>query len=220
MAFQSTMGLPWDPHSTAGYWRNWNTNKQAFAALSDARETDGLLLTSPMNVSSYFKLITDVLTTTSEAQRQRMWATILTVVHEQAIIAPISYLVNVAVVNDRFDNFAFGYQQHDMLLHKLVDRRLLNAAAAREGAVSLAGGAAAPAGGSSSISDGAIAAIVVCSVVAAVGLAFIAYMVVRERKGRPLFSRLLETGTTSSSEMSFHPPAKAHMGGAYGASQI
>lgn len=213
MAFTTTLGLPWDPHSTAGNWRNWKPIQLAFSALSDVQETEGMMLTSPMTTASFYQLITDVMTTTNEAQRQRMWATILTVVHEQAIIIPISYVVNVAVVNDRFENFVFGNQQHDMLLHKLVDRQLLSGSTGLLASnASVPDGIAAPAAGNS-ISDGAIAAIVVCSVVAALGLAFIVYMVVREKKGRPLFSRLLETGATSSSaEISFPASSKA---GAY-----
>ncbi len=39
-----------------------------------------------------------------------MWQRILTVIHEQVIMAPLSYLVNVAVLRDRFENFEFGHQ--------------------------------------------------------------------------------------------------------------
>lgn len=181
LAFDTTLGVPWDPPTTAAYWRVYGSFVNAFAKMSDRSPTpEGFTLKHPMNFTQFGNLVGDVLVSTTEVQRQSLWAKIYTVVHEQAILAPLSYLVNVAVVRDRFENFVFGYQQYDMQLHKLVDRELLGAAANANVATS------------PQLSKGAIAAIVVCSIAAATAIAFVAFLVHRERSGKPMFSRLIE----------------------------
>ena len=115
----------------------------------------------------------------------------------QAVMAPLSYLVNIAVVRDRFENFRFGSQQFDMPVHNIVDRTMLQQQPAD---TSNAGRTSS--GGGKQISGGAIAAIVVCSVVALVGIMVVAFLVHREKRGRPVFSPLLDAGGTRSTEFS------------------
>jgi hypothetical protein len=173
MAFDTTLGLPWDPHSSAAYWCNWKAYLNAFANLANASSTEGFQLQHPMSQAQLHDMIAEVLVAASEPERQRLWATILQAVHEQSILAPLSHLVNVAVVRDRFENFVFGQQQYDMQLHRLLDRQLLGSAAAGAG--------------TARISGAAMAGIVASVVVALLAMVCVAVLVLRERRGKPVF---------------------------------
>jgi hypothetical protein len=172
MAFDTSLGLPWDPHSTANYWRTFKSYQFSFTNMANASLTEGFTIKHPMSQAAFYEQIGKVLVTTDMGERQRLWTMILEAQHEQAVAAPLSYLVNVAVVSDRFENFVFGQQKYDMQLHKLVDKQLVG---------SRPGGAAA-------LSTGAVAGIVVAVVVAVIAVGVIALLVVRERRGRPVFA--------------------------------
>ncbi len=172
MAFDTSLGLPWDPHSTANYWRNFKSYQFSFTNMANASLTEGFTIKHPMSQAKFYESIGQVLVTTVMAERQRLWTMILEAQHEQAVASPLSYLVNVAVVSDRFENFVFGQQKYDMQLHKLVDKQLVG---------SRPGGAAA-------LSTGAVAGIAVAVVVAVVAIGLVALLVVRERRGKPVFA--------------------------------
>ena len=72
-----------------------------------------------------------------------------------------------------------------------MDRDLLGGAGANTARGATAGGSSTSSSDGSSISKGAIAAIVISSVVAALLLAFAVLLVVRERRGRPMFGQPL-----------------------------
>jgi hypothetical protein len=142
-------------------------------------------------------MVSDVLLTTDETSRKKHWADILTVLHEQAVFLPISYLVNVAIYDEiRYKNFAFGAQQYDVPVYRMIDSEKLELESA---ALASAGGAnaAAKSGhgggvGGSGLSAGAVAGIVVSlAVVAAVAVAAVVVLVAREKKGNPIFTPLL-----------------------------
>eukprot|EP00877_Chromochloris_zofingiensis_P014775 jgi/Chrzof1/9551/Cz04g07170.t1 len=97
---------------------------------------------------------------------------------------PLSYMVSVAIVNQRFENFQFGAQQWDVRVHKLVDSQLLGMASSKP-----------------AIGAGAIAAIVICGTLAL--LAGVVFLVVRERKGSPLFQPLIDKTETTSKDLEF-----------------
>lgn len=172
MAFDTSLGLPWDPHSTANYWRTFKSYQFSFANMANASLTEGFTIKHPMNQAKFYESISKVLVTTDMAERQRLWTMILEAQHEQAVAAPLSYLVNVAVVSDRFENFVFGQQKYDMQLHKLVDKQLVGSRP----------------GGATTLSAGALAGVVVAVVVAVVAMGVIALLVVRERRGKPVFA--------------------------------
>ncbi len=56
-------------------------------------------LSKPMTKVQMDQKITSVMTMTDEAQREATWHEVFTAAHEQALFYPISYMVNVAVVN-------------------------------------------------------------------------------------------------------------------------
>ncbi len=71
LAISTTLGLPWDPHSSAGYWRNWGMDQIALSGLVAASPMpEGFLLAAPMNRSQLFDTITAVLTSTNLDQRR------------------------------------------------------------------------------------------------------------------------------------------------------
>ena len=147
----------------------------------------------PANNATLYKMVSSVLLTTDEPSRKRQWADILTVLHEQAVFLPISYLVNVAIFDERYKNFAFGAQQYDLPVHRLIDsERVLQETAAVAASAKAAAGAAHGGSGGSGLSGGAVAGIVISlAVVAAVAVAAVAVLVLREKKGNPIFTPLL-----------------------------
>jgi hypothetical protein len=107
----------------------------------------------------------------------------------QAVFGPISSLVNVAIVNQRYQSFTFGTQQFDVPLHQIVDTEALGSAGGGSGSRALPGGA--------------IAGIVIASLVAVAGVAFAAFLVARERRGSPLFVPLMsEEGVSAEMAVS------------------
>ena len=97
---------------------------------------------------------------------------------------PLTYKVNTAVVRKGIEGFEFGKQEFDIPVRQL---RLPGQAAA----VDTQGTAA------SGLNTGAIIGIVVAVVVASVAVAVAAFLVVREKRGKPVFAPLLPEGTTS-----------------------
>lgn len=97
---------------------------------------------------------------------------------------PLTYKVNTAVVREGVEGFQFGDQEFDIPVRQL----------------SLAGQASASAqgaGASGGLNPGAIAGIAVACVVAVVAVAGVAFLVVREKRGKPVFAPLLPQGSTS-----------------------
>eukprot|EP00877_Chromochloris_zofingiensis_P012495 jgi/Chrzof1/749/Cz01g27080.t1 len=186
LAFTKTSGTPYDPHSYAVEFKTWGAHVKGLSGLSGARLTEGFQLAVPATNDSLSERISAVLLTTNEADRSEQWADILTILHEQAVFMPLSYMVNVAIVNKRYENFQFGAQQWDLPLHKLVDSQLL-----RQGAPKPAIGA------------GAIAAIVICGTLALLAVAGVVFLVVRERRGRPVFQPLIDTTNYTGKDLEF-----------------
>ncbi len=184
--FTETLGMPYDPHSTASYWRTWGGHKVGLSGLSAQRITEGITLSAPASNETLFAMIDDVLTTMDESARAALWAKILTVVHEQAMFVPLSYFINVAIINNRYKNFAFGGQQWDLPLYRIVDSQMLGAAARSQ----------------PKLSSGAIAAVTICGAIALLGLSAVAVLVVRERRGRPVFTPFEEEPLRSGSSRS------------------
>lgn len=188
LAFSETFGAPYDPHSFANNFRTWGGYAAGVSGVSGDRVTEGFVLKEPATNETLFQMISDVLVSTDEALRQQQWTDILTVLHEQVVFVPISFLVNVAVVSDRYENFGFGAQQWELPVHTMVDRELL-AQQQKPG-----------------LSAGAIAAIVVCSVLCVLMLAALALLVWRERRGRPVFMPLLDEAGLPNKDMEMVGP--------------
>ena len=56
-------------------------------------------LSKPMTKIQMDAKITSIMTMADEKEREAAWHDVFTAVHEQALFYPISYMVNVAVVN-------------------------------------------------------------------------------------------------------------------------
>jgi hypothetical protein len=201
MAFDVSLGLPWDPHSTTNYWRNFKSYQHSFASMANASLTEGFTIKHPMNQAAYYDNIGKMLITTDMGERQRLWTMILEAQHEQAVAAPISYLVNVAVVSDRFENFVFGQQKYDMQLHKLVDKQLVSSS-----------GSSGPA----ALSPGATVGVAVAVVVAAAAIVGILVLVVREKRGKPVFAPYIKYEDQANGEAGMQQGIKDVAGGAGG----
>lgn len=165
LIFTETWGNPYDPHTTAAAWRV--PNEADFAAQ--------LGMVAPMTKAQLDGNISAALVAPA-AQLESLWAAILSGLHANAIYAPVSSVVNLAIVSKGIVGFRMGVQQFDLAI------------ALRS--VSLVG--TTPTGTSiPKDQSGVIAASVLAPVVALMALGVL-YMVRRERAGKPLFTPLLQ----------------------------
>ena len=84
LLFWSTYGAPYDPHNFV------STNYQPGYGIFESQQ--GLSMAKELH-----QQMKDVLLTTDETERQKLYGTIFTTLHEQAAYLPISYLTSIAV---------------------------------------------------------------------------------------------------------------------------
>ncbi|KEO82853.1 nickel ABC transporter substrate-binding protein [Tumebacillus flagellatus] len=101
LIFSETWGAPYDPHTVVGSMREpSHADYQAQAGLAMKKELD--------------QQITRVLVTTEETERQNLYRSILTTLHEQAVYLPISYMENVAVARKQVTGVNFLPTQYEV----------------------------------------------------------------------------------------------------------
>ncbi|MFC5406324.1 nickel ABC transporter substrate-binding protein [Cohnella soli] len=84
LLFWSTYGAPYDPHNFV------STNYEPGYGIYEAQQ--GLPMAKELH-----QQMKDVLLTTDETERQKLYTSIFTTLHEQAVYLPISYLTSIAV---------------------------------------------------------------------------------------------------------------------------
>jgi len=84
LLFWGTYGAPYDPHNFV------STNYEPGYGIFESQQ--GLSMKDELH-----QQMKDVLLTTDETERQKLYTSIFTTLHEQAVYLPISYLTNIAV---------------------------------------------------------------------------------------------------------------------------
>lgn len=166
LVFTETWGAPYDPHTTAAAWRVPNE-----ADYEAQRGMAGPMTKAQLDANVSAALLA------APALLPGLWAAILTGVHANAIYSPIASIANLAVVSTSLEGFRMGAQQFDLAVVLRSVRRLAPPAPP----------AAAPASN--------VPAIIASSVLvpAFVLLAlFVAFLVRKERVGKPYFAPLMQ----------------------------
>ena len=164
LIFTETWGNPYDPHTTAAAWRV--PNEADFGAQFG--------MVAPMTKAQLDGNISAALVAPA-AQLASLWAAILSGLHANAIYAPVSSVVNLAIVSKEIAGFRMGVQQFDLAL-ALRSIRLVGTTTGTSTPVDR---------------NGVIAASVLAPVAALMALGVL-YMVRRERAGKPLFTPLMQ----------------------------
>ena len=102
MVFNICWGMPYDPQSSLAAMRApVYGDYAAQLGLEDKAEID--------------KAITDILTSTDEAERQELYTFVLTRLHEDAVYIPLTYECNKALYTSELQGVHFGTDQYDVL---------------------------------------------------------------------------------------------------------
>lgn len=94
MIFNDTWGAPYEPHAMVGSMRS--------PSHADYQAQAGLPMKAKLD-----EMITRVLLTTDEDRRQEMYREILTVLHEQAVYLPLTYMTSVRAHNPALQGVEF-----------------------------------------------------------------------------------------------------------------
>ena len=101
MVFNICWGMPYDPQSSLAAMRApVYGDFAAQQGLDDKEEID--------------QAITDILTSTDEAERQELYAFVLTRLHEDAVYIPLTYETNKALYTSDLEGVHFGTDQYDV----------------------------------------------------------------------------------------------------------
>ena len=101
MVFNICWGMPYDPQSSLAAMRApVYGDYAAQLGLEDKAEID--------------KAITDILTSTDEAERQELYTFVLTRLHEDAVYIPLTYECNKALYTSELQGVHFGTDQYDV----------------------------------------------------------------------------------------------------------
>lgn len=110
MSFTETWGAPYDPHSYASGWIAGDEgHKQAMANFEPPDSRDVL-----------FQDIENVLLESSHKGRETQWKSILTTLHQQAIMLPLWGKRIPTVLSNRLSGYEAGLQQFDYPVHRLI----------------------------------------------------------------------------------------------------
>lgn len=107
MIFADTWGTPYDPHSFVSSMR--------YAGHADYMAQRGLPMKDDLD-----RQIGAVLASTDEQQRAQGYREILTLLHEQAVYLPISYLTAISVHRDTVANVTFGDTLFDVPFERMT----------------------------------------------------------------------------------------------------
>nr|WP_255807513.1 nickel ABC transporter substrate-binding protein [Cohnella mopanensis] len=94
LLFWGTYGAPYDPHNFV------STNYEPGYGIYESQQ--GLAMKDELH-----QQMKDVLLTVDEQERQKLYTSIFTILHEQAVYLPISYLTNIAVYPNYVKEFKF-----------------------------------------------------------------------------------------------------------------
>ena len=101
MVFNICWGMPYDPQSSLAAMRApVYGDYAAQQGLEDKAEID--------------QAITDILTSTDEAERQELYDFVLTRLHEDAVYIPLTYETNKALYTSELKGVHFGTDQYDV----------------------------------------------------------------------------------------------------------
>ena len=101
MVFNICWGMPYDPQSSLAAMRApVYGDYAAQQGLADKTEID--------------QAITDILTSTDEAERQELYNFVLTRLHEDAVYIPLTYETNKAIYTSALKGVHFGTDQYDV----------------------------------------------------------------------------------------------------------
>ena len=101
MVFNICWGMPYDPQSSLAAMRApVYGDYAAQQGLADKTEID--------------QAITDILTSTDEAERQELYNFVLTRLHEDAVYIPLTYETNKALYTSALKGVHFGTDQYDV----------------------------------------------------------------------------------------------------------
>ena len=106
MMMANTWGAPYDPASfCSSMCTPSHADFMAQSGLAEKKDLD--------------RKITDVMLTTDETVRQKLYAEILTLLHEQAVYLPLTYPTNIMVHRENLLGTEFGPMQYDVLFEKM-----------------------------------------------------------------------------------------------------
>lgn len=106
LIFSDTWGAPYDPHSLLSSMRApSHADYQAQAGLPMKQQLD--------------QKIGEVLITTGEEERKKIYSYILGTLHEQAVYLPVSYLTNTAVYHKHVKGVDFLAQKYELPLQSI-----------------------------------------------------------------------------------------------------
>ena len=101
MVFNICWGMPYDPQSSLAAMRApVYGDYEAQQGLADKAEID--------------QAITDILTSTDEAERRELYTFVLTRLHEDAVYLPLTYETNKALYTSELKGVRFGTDQYDV----------------------------------------------------------------------------------------------------------
>ena len=101
MVFNICWGMPYDPQSSLAAMRApVYGDYAAQQGLADKAEID--------------EAITKILTSTDEAERQELYKSVLTNLHEDAMYLPLTYECNKALYTSALHGVHFGTDQYDV----------------------------------------------------------------------------------------------------------
>ena len=109
ISFSETWGAPYDPHSYASAWLTGNEgHKEAFKSLEP-----------PLTRTKLFDRVEKVLKEENYGKASADWKSILSDVHQQAVMLPLYGKRIPTVMNKRLSGYQAGVQQFDYPVHKV-----------------------------------------------------------------------------------------------------
>lgn len=106
MTFNETWGAPYDPHSFLSSMR--------VPSHADYQAQLGLAMKADLDAK-----IGEVLVSTDETKRRRLYSELLTLLHEQAVYLPISYQVGVVVSRPDLTGVVYGATKNEIPFEKM-----------------------------------------------------------------------------------------------------
>lgn len=167
LSLSQTWGPPYDPTS-----KLWDMTHLWCSGESDA---PAVINMEGMSFSQFRTNVRQLSTIQDSTQRENLYSSVLTTLHDEAIFVPITAKRQTAVTNVRVSGFRFGYMEFDLPLANLYPTPPPATAAS-----------------DSSLSAGAKAGIAVGAVLGAIALIFVVVLVVYEKQGKPIFTSITE----------------------------
>lgn len=104
LLYSRTWGLAYDPVSTISAFTDVSYNLHSTKGISEAK--------------TLYKKIDDVMVSTNETERQKLYDDILTIVHDEAVFIPITYGGMTVVAPKQLKNIQFKQTQYELPFEK------------------------------------------------------------------------------------------------------